>query len=144
MAAIQSKKFGWVRTANARESMTAWNSKRKAMREDFEQRQSAARNAFANAWSAQISDSGSIYGEIALKRIQAEIQEKLARNQKLAEYDTKIETGKADTKDSIFANSANATLDSGTSINLESGTLTLSDGTVIDIKTGVKKINITV
>ena len=144
MAAIQSRKFGWVRTATARENMTAWNEKRKAMREEFESKQSAARDAFASAWSTQISDSGTIYGQIALKRIQAEIQEKLARNQELAQYETKVETSKADTKDSIFANSATGELDSGTKINLSSDTLTLSDGTVIDIKTGVKKVNLTV
>ncbi|KAB2884880.1 MAG: hypothetical protein K8H87_11915 [Pseudorhodoplanes sp.] len=143
MAAIQSKKFGWVRTATARESMDAWREKLKAMREDFESRQSAARDAFAAAWSTQISDSGNIYAEMALKRTQEEIQAKLARNQELAKYDTSIDTAKADTKDSIFADGKTGELDSGTKIDLTGGTLTLSDGTVIDIATGVKKVDLT-
>lgn len=144
MAGVQPKKFGWVRTLSARENVTAWREKRKAMREEFENRQSAARNAFANAWSAKIDGAAELTVEMLAKRTQKELLAKAEQIQERAKYATEIETTKADTKDSIFAANGTGQLGSGTKIDLNSGTLTLSDGTVIDVKTGVKKVNITV
>jgi len=144
MAAIQSKKFGWVRTLTARESVAAWTEKRKAMWQDFEQKQTAANNAFTNAWSAQIDGTGTIIGQIALDRVIAEGKAKSAANAEAAKLATDIDSRKADIQDSMFSGSSSGQLDSRTKIDLDAGTITLSNGTVIDAKTGAKKINITV
>ncbi len=90
MAAIQSKKFGWVRTATARESVAAWTEKRKAMRQDFEEKQTAANNAFTNAWTSQIDGMGTIIGQIALARVIAEGKAKSAAQAEAAKLATSI------------------------------------------------------
>jgi len=144
MAAISGKKFGWSRTMTARESVTAWTQKRKVMRQEFEEKQSAANNAFTNAWMAKIDGSGSIAGQIALARIIAEGKAKTAANAEAAKLATEIDSNKADIRDSLFSGNSTGQLDSGTKIDLDAGTITLSDGTVIDSKTGAKKINFVV
>jgi hypothetical protein len=114
------------------------------MRQEFEERQTAANNAFTNAWTAKIDGMGTIIGQIALDRVIAEGKAKTAKNAELAKLDTDIDSSKADIQDSIFSGSTSGTLDSGTKIDLAGGTITLSDGTVIDAKTGAKKINVVV
>jgi hypothetical protein len=141
MAAI-GKKFGWVRTLSARESVAAWKEKRKVMRQEFEEKQTAANNAFTNAWTAKIDGMGSIVGQIALERVIAEGKAKAAKNAEIAKLATDVDANKADIDDSIFSGSTSGQLDSGTKIDMNAGTITLSNGTVIDAKTGAKKINI--
>jgi hypothetical protein len=144
MAAIQNMRFGWVRTPSAYESVTAWQERRKAARQDFEDKQTAANNAFTDAWSKKIDGMGTIAGQIALARVKAEIKAKQAAKAESDKFATEIDSSKADIKDSIFSGAGSSgQLDSGTKIDLAGGTITLSDGTVIDAKTGAKKINIT-
>jgi hypothetical protein len=113
-------KYGSYRTMTAYESATAWAAKRKAARQKFEAEQSAVSSILLNVGDTQSQGLAEIVAQIALKRITEEGKVKAEKNAKLAEFDTEVDTGKADI------------------------TLTLSDGTVIDIKTGVKKVNITV
>ena len=110
----------------------------------FRAKQTAANNAFTNAWSARIDGTGTIIGQIALDRVIAEGKAKSAANAEAAKLATDIDSSKADIQDSMFSASSSGQLDSGTKIDLDAGTITLSDGTVIDAKTGAKKINITV
>jgi len=143
MAAIQSRKFGWFRTASAYESATAWSAKRKSMRQDFEAKQSDANNRLVNAWAGDIDGKGTLVGQIALARVIAEGKAKSAARAESDKLATEIDSSKADIQDSIFSgDSASGQLDSGTKIDLDSGTITLSNGTVIDAKTGAKKIDI--
>ena len=135
-------RYSSYRTMTAREAVTAWTAKRKAMRQEFEGRQTAANNAFINAASAKIDGMGTLIGQKALDRVIAEGKAKTARQAELAKLDTTIDSNKADIKDSMFSGSTSGQLDSGTKIDLDAGTITLSDGTVIDAKTGAKKINI--
>lgn len=137
-------RYSSYRTMTAYEGITAWQAKRKVMRQDFEEKQSAANNAFMNAWSGQIDGMNTIIAQIALDRITEEGKAKAAAKAEAAKLDTTIDSSKADIKDSIFSGSSSGQLDSGTKIDLDAGTITLSDGTVIDSKTGVKKINIVV
>jgi hypothetical protein len=137
-------RYSSYRTMTAYEGITAWQAKRKVMRQDFEEKQSAANTAFLNAWSGQIDGLNTIIGQIALDRITEEGKAKAAAKAEAAKLDTTIDSSKADIKDSIFSGSSSGQLDSGTKIDLDAGTITLSDGTVIDSKTGVKKINIVV
>ncbi len=135
-------RYSSYRTMTAHEAVKAWKEKRKVMRQEFEERQTAANNAFTNAWTAKIDGLGTIAGQIALDRVIAEGKAKTAKAAELAKFDTEIDSHKADIQDSIFSGSTSGTLDSGTKIDLNSGTITLSDGTVIDAKTGAKKIDI--
>lgn len=135
-------RYSSYRTMTAHEAVKAWKEKRKVMRQEFEERQTAANNAFTNAWTAKIDGLGTIAGQIALDRVIAEGKEKTAKAAELAKFDTEIDSHKADIQDSIFSGSTSGTLDSGTKIDLNSGTITLSDGTVIDAKTGAKKVDI--
>ncbi len=105
MSAIQSRKFGWVRTASAYESVTAWSEKRKVMRQEFEQRQSAANDAFTNAWSAQIDGAGTLIGQIALARVIAEGKAKSAAQAESDKLATDINSSAADLQDSMFSGS---------------------------------------
>ncbi len=138
MAAIQSKRFNWVRTATARENIEAWRAKRKSVREGFEATQSAASNALLTTFSDRISAAGDLAARAALKRIQSELQEKIA--ERSASSDNLIPA----TKNSVFSVSATTTLDGGSKIDLQGNTLTLTDGTVIDLTTGLKKLNVVV
>jgi NADH dehydrogenase/NADH:ubiquinone oxidoreductase subunit G len=135
-------RYSSYRTMSAYEATTAWASKRKAMRQEFEGRQSAANNAFINAASSKIDGMGTLIGQKALDRVIAEGKVKAEKNAALAKLATEIDSNKADIKDSMFSDSTSGQLDSGTKIDLNAGTITLSDGTVIDSKTGAKKINI--
>jgi hypothetical protein len=137
-------KYGSYRTMTAYESATAWAAKRKAARQKFEAEQSAVSSILLNVGDTQSQGLAEIVAQIALKRITEEGKVKAEKNAKLAEFDTEVDTGKADNNDSVFSDSTSATLEGGTKIDLGNNTLTLSDGTVIDIKTGVKKVNITV
>ena len=136
-------RYSSYRTMTAYEGVTAWQAKRKVMRQEFESRQQAANDAFTNAWSSQIDGMNTIIAQIALDRIASEGKAKAAAKAEAAKIDTTVDTSLADTQDSIFAEGSGQ-LDSGTKIDLDGGTITLSDGTVIDSKTGVKKVNITV
>lgn len=137
-------RYSSYRTMTAYEGITAWQAKRKVMRQDFEEKQSAANTAFLNAWSGQIDGLNTIIAQIALDRITEEGKAKTAKQAEDAKNVTEIDTSKADIKDSMFSGSASGQLDSGTKIDLDAGTITLSDGTVIDSQTGLKKINIVV
>lgn len=137
-------RFSSYRTMTAYEAVTAWKSKRKAMRQKFEAEQSAASEKLLNVADAQSQGLAEIVAKIALKRITEEGKVQAEKNAALAKFSTEVDTNKADIQDSVFSSSGSATLDGGTKIDLDSGTLTLSNGTVIDIKTGAKKVNITV
>jgi hypothetical protein len=137
-------RYSSYRAMTAYEGITAWQAKRKVMRQDFEEKQSAANTAFLNAWSGQIDGLNTIIAQIALDRITEEGKAKTAKQAEDAKNVTEIDTSKADIKDSMFSGSASGQLDSGTKIDLDAGTITLSDGTVIDSQTGLKKINIVV
>lgn len=137
-------RYSSFRTMTAYEAATAWSAKRKVMRQEFEDRQTAANNAFTDAWVAKIDGMGTIIGQIALDRVIAEGKAKTAANAEAAKLATEIDSNKADIDDSMFSGSSSGQLDSGTKIDLNAGTITLSDGTVIDAKTGAKKINIVV
>src|SRR5436190_14644126 len=71
-------RYSSFRTMTAYESVTAWTEKRKAMRQDFEDKQSAANNALMDAWSKNIDGMGTIIGQIALDRVIAEGKAKAA------------------------------------------------------------------
>ena len=135
-------RYSSYRTMSAYEATTAWTAKRKAMRQEFEGRQTAANNAFINAASSKIDGMGTLIGQKALDRVIAEGKVKAEKNAALAKLATEIDSNKADIKDSMFSDSTSGQLDSGTKIDLDAGTITLSNGTVIDAKTGAKKINI--
>ena len=137
MAAIESRKFGWVRTATARENMTAWNEKRKAMREEFESRQAAANAAFSTAMTSNADAGSTRAANLAIARMQAEAKAKQEAALKQASRDA-IDTSRVDRKDSQFSGNSRGTLDSGTSIDLSSGRITLSNGVTIDMKTGAR------
>jgi hypothetical protein len=137
-------RYSSYRTMTAYEAVTAWKTKRKAMRQKFEAEQSAASEKLLNASASKIDGMGSIIGQIALDRVIAEGKAKAEKNAALAKFATDVDANKADIQDSIFSGAASGTLDSGTKIDLNSGEITLSNGTVIDAKTGVKKVNITV
>ena len=70
------------------EAVTAWTAKRKAMRQEFEGRQTAANNAFINAASAKIDGMGTLIGQKALDRVIAEGKAKTERQAALAKLDT--------------------------------------------------------
>ncbi len=136
-------RYSSYRAMTAYEGVTAWQAKRKVMRQEFELRQQAANDAFSNAWTSQSEGLNTIIAQIAFDRITAEGKEKAAKQAEDAKNVTEIDTSKADIKDSMFSGGSGQ-LDSGTKIDLNAGTITLSDGTVIDSLTGLKKINIVV
>jgi hypothetical protein len=137
MPSIQAKKFKWVRTLTARESVDAWREKRKSMRDEFETRTSAARASFDTAWANQSSGIAELGIRKALARIQAETKAKQAEK---ASANSANELPKS--RNSVFSVDSTTTLAGGSKIDMKAGTLTLSDGTVIDLSTGVKKIDI--
>jgi DNA-binding protein H-NS len=136
-------RYSSARQMTSYESVTAWRDKRKVMRQEFEARQQAANDAFTSAWNNQADGLNTIYGQMALDRINAEAKAKSAKAADDAANATTIDTSKADIQDSPFSTDGTAELDSGTEIDLTGGTITLSDGTVLDLQTGMKKVDIT-
>lgn len=141
MAAIGSGKNRYFRVLSARENIEAWRARRKVMREDFEQRQTAANSAFSAAMSSTVDAGSTRAAKLAIARMQAELKAKQEQAAKQASRDA-IDAYRVDRKDSKFSEKSSATFDSGTSIDLGSGRMTLSNGTVIDIKTGAR-VNVT-
>ena len=66
---MQIKRFNWTRTASAWQQLQSWQSRRAAMRADFETASSTAQSAFTSAWSNQITGTANLAGQAALDRI---------------------------------------------------------------------------
>lgn len=123
------------------EATKAWSAKRKAMREDFESRASAANTAFANAWTSQSTGAAELAAQSSIDRLNAEAKEKAAQ--------AKTNTPSGDniipsSKNSTFSVASSTRLDGGSLIDMEAGTITMPNGAVYDLTTGLKKINITI
>lgn len=129
--------FGWIRTPSAYESMVSWREKHAAARQDFESQMTTASSTFGDAFSNQISQSGTIAAQRALARIQAETKAKQAAQAASDTRNTPVDPPKVI--------GSTVTLSDGSSqIDLEAGTLTMADGSVVDLKTGTTKVNVTV
>lgn len=125
------------------EATTAWSAKRKAMRQEFEQRQSAAGDAFNTAWTSQASGAANIAVQMSIERMKAEVAAKAEKAKNTTTYDTGGNIIPS-SRNSTFTVTANTRLDGGTQIDMNAGTMTMKDGTVIDLNTGLKKISVTV
>lgn len=136
MAAIQTSKFGQIRALSAWESLQQWQQRRTAARQDFEARASIANTALATALTDQISGTGTLAAQAALKRIQEAAQKKLAQPAPAA--------NSAPVAPPKLVGSTVTLADGLSKIDLEKGTLTMADGSVVDLKTGVKKVSVTV
>lgn len=137
MAAIQTRRFNFVRTLTARESIEAWRAKRKSIREDFEATQQAAVNALSGALSNNITAAGDLAAKAALKRVQTEINKKIEELRA-----AKDENIIPPSRNSVFSVTSQTTLDGGSRIDLDANTLTLPNGTVVDLTTGLKKVDV--
>ena len=80
--------YSSYRTMTAYEAVTAWKAKRKAMRQEFEEKQTAASNALMNASASKIDGMGTIAGQIALDRVIAEGKAKAEKQAALAKFAT--------------------------------------------------------
>lgn len=69
MAAIQSKRFNWVRVPTAWEQTQHWRQRHKATAERLDS-MAAANSGFSSAAMNQISESGSLAVKAAIKRNQ--------------------------------------------------------------------------
>ena len=78
VAGFQVKKMNCMRTPSAYQSLQTWRAKRQAAVQDFQTASSLASNAFASVASNQISGSGELAANAAMKRITAEGKAKLA------------------------------------------------------------------
>jgi hypothetical protein len=125
------------------EATKAWSSKRKAMRQEFEQRQSAAADAFTGAWTSQSSGAANIAVQMSIERMKAEAIAKAEKVKSAPNYDTGGNILPS-SKNSTFSVTGSTRLDGGTQIDMNAGTMTMKDGTVYDLKTGLKKVNVTV
>ena len=140
---MKTYRYTAYRTMTPWEATKAWSSKRKAMRQEFESRQSAASDGFTSAWTSQSSGSATYATQAAIIRMQAEAKQKAAAAEKMASYDA---------GDNIIPSSMNSTfsvtnstrLDGGTQIDMNAGTMTMKDGSVYDLTTGLKKVSVTV
>ncbi len=123
------------------EATTAWSAKRKAMREDFETRASAAGTAFTDAWTSQSTGTAELAAQASIDRLNAEAKEKAARAKTNTPSGNNIIPS---SKNSTFSTVSSTRLDGGSLIDMDAGTITMPNGAVYDLKTGLKKINVTV
>lgn len=79
---IQIKRMNWVRNRSAWEQQQAWQKRREANRQIYEQNKSAAISAFGNAFTGQINGIGEIAIQMAARRIQAATDAKTKELQK--------------------------------------------------------------
>jgi hypothetical protein len=134
--AIRSR-YSAYRTMTAHEASTAWRARFKSMRQKFESGQAEASSALASAITDQGVASGDLVARVASARIQREAKAKAEAEKKLP-VSEKIDTSRADIKESMFSSDSTGTLASGTKIDLGKGQITLSNGKTIDMKTGVQ------
>jgi len=87
VAGFQVRKMNWMRTPSAYQSLQTWRAKRQAAVQDFQNASAAMSNGFTAAWSNQISGSGELAANAAMKRITAEGKARL--DQTLAALDRK-------------------------------------------------------
>lgn len=125
------------------EATKAWSSKRKAMRQEFEQRQSLAGDAFNTAWTSQSSGAANIAVQKSIERMKTELAAKAEKAKTATTYDTGGNLIPS-SKNSTFSVTGSTRLDGGTQIDMNAGTMTMKDGSVYDLKTGLKKVNVTV
>jgi hypothetical protein len=76
-AAMQVKRFNWMRSPSAWDQLQAWQERRKAMRADFESASSTAASAFGSALTSQASGLADLAGQAALDRVKAATTAKL-------------------------------------------------------------------
>jgi hypothetical protein len=74
--AIQAKRFNWIRSPGAWETMQSWQQKRADMRASFESSSSDAVSRFGAAWSSQITGSATIAAQAGLDRVKAAVKAK--------------------------------------------------------------------
>jgi hypothetical protein len=125
------------------EATKAWSAKRKVMRQEFEQRQSAAADAFTTAWTSDSSGAANIAVQKSIERMKAEVAAKAEQAKNATTYDTGGNIIPS-TRNSTFSVTGNTRLDGGTQIDMNAGTMTMKDGSVIDLTTGLKKVSVTV
>jgi hypothetical protein len=78
--AVEGKRFNWVRSPGAWESVQTWREKRAAMRANFEASSADAVSRFGAALTAQTSGSATIAGQTALDRINAAVKARLDKS----------------------------------------------------------------
>ena len=71
------KRFNWTRSATGWQQFQAWQERRRAMREDFDAVNAAARNSFTAAWSGQISGATELAAQAAQDRVLSAIKTKI-------------------------------------------------------------------
>jgi hypothetical protein len=84
MPAIQAKRMNWIRTPSPWETARAWQLKRRAAAEQFQNQMDAFVNGVAVAQYDLISGSATISAQMALTRIAEQTQAKLASVQNLS------------------------------------------------------------
>lgn len=139
---MKTYRYSSYRTMSPWEATQAWTAKRKAMRQEFESRVSAASSAFTDAWTSQSSGSANYAVQASIIRMQAEIKQKALDAANTTTYDTGGNIIPSSIN-STFSVTDSTRLDGGTQIDLNAGTMTMSNGTVIDLNTGLKKIDVT-
>ncbi len=140
---MKTYRYSGYRQMSSWEATQAWTARRKAMRQDYESRASAASSAFTDAWSSQSTGSASLAAQASIDRMQAEAKQKAADAANTPTYDTGSNTLPS-TINSTFSVTSSTRLDGGTQIDMNAGTMTMTDGTVYDLNTGLKKVSITV
>jgi hypothetical protein len=140
---MKTYRYTAYRQMSSWEATKAWSAKRKQLRQDFEQRQAAAGDAFNTAWTSQSSGAANIAVQMSIARMKEELVAKAEKAKNTTTYDTGGNLIPS-TKNSTFSVTGSTRLDGGTQIDMNSNTMTLSNGTQIDIKTGLKKVSVTV
>jgi hypothetical protein len=75
---VQAKRFSWFRQPTGWEQTQRWQTRRSAMRQDFDLANRALSNGIFTAASNVIEGTATLAGQQALSRIQAETKVKAA------------------------------------------------------------------